>query len=423
MLRSLFSGVSGLRNHQVRLDVISNNIANVNTVGFKGSRCNFRDALYQTMQGATAPQGGRGGMNPRQVGLGVAVGSIDTIMTQGNTESTGRNTDLAIEGDGFFVVGDDNGARYYTRAGAFTLDRAGNLVNANGLKVLGWNAGANGIDVTNGTPGFIKIVRGEEMPPHATENVSYSGNLDARALADATSLRPAQKSIYDSLGNTHELTISFQKTGDNTWSWTATAPAGLLVDDGSGGAAAGTLTFSAAGALVGVTGPGTIRVLDDPGVPGDGLGGANPIAVKLDFTHLTQYAADTTANALDQDGYSRGSLTEFNVDAAGVITAYYTNGRSRALAQVAMAIFNNPEGLMRYGDTLFQESNNSGSAQVGVALTGGRGTLKPMSLEMSNVDLSQEFTNLIITQRGFQASSRVITTSDEVLQELVNLKR
>jgi flagellar hook protein FlgE len=417
MLRSLFSGVSGLRNHQIRLDVIGNNIANVNTVGFKGSRCNFRDVLYQTMSGATAPQGGRGGINPRQVGLGVSIASIDPVISQGNIESTGRNTDLAVEGDGFFVVGDDNGARFYTRAGSFTLDQLGNLTTAKGLKVVGWTAVAGVLDPANAVPGFIRVVRGEEMPPSATRRVSYNGNLDARAATGAT--RPAQKTIYDSQGNTHELTVTFAKTGVNTWSWTATADGTHTVDDGSGGAATGTITFNASGAFASATGPtNSLRI------QGGDLGGASTISpVSLQFGTLTQYASDTTANALDQDGYGRGSLTEFNLDTNGVITGYYTNGRSRALAQVALAIFNNPEGLMRYGDTMFQESNNSGVPQVGVALSGGRGTLKPGALEMSNVDLSQEFTNLIITQRGFQASSRVITTSDEVLQELVNLKR
>lgn len=418
MLRSLFSGVSGLRNHQIRLDVISNNIANVNTIGYKGSRCNFRDVLYQTQLGATAPQGGRGGINPRQVGLGVTVGSIDTVMSQGNIETTGRNTDLAIEGDGFFLLGDDNGAQFFTRAGAFSLDQAGNLINAgNGLKVVGWNADASGtLDPDNAVPGFIQIVRGAEMPPAATSTVAYLGNLDARAATGIT--RTAQKTVYDSLGNTHELTITFTKTAvANQWSWAATtSEAGITVDDGAGGAATGVLNFTDAGAYSSeVPAVATVRFT--------GIPNAANIVMDLGFNPLTQYASAATANAGEQNGYLRGSLTEFSMDTSGIITGYYTNGRSRALAQVATAIFNNPEGLMRWGDTLFQESNNSGVPQVGVALSGGRGTLKPGALEMSNVDLSQEFTNLIITQRGFQASSRVITTSDEVLQELVNLKR
>ncbi|MGE5507374.1 MAG: flagellar hook protein FlgE [Chitinophagales bacterium] len=418
MLRSLFSGVSGLRNHQIRLDVIGNNIANVNTIGFKESRCNFRDVLYQTVSGASSPQGGRGGINPKQVGLGVSVGSIDAVMTQGNIESTGRNTDLAIEGDGFFILGDDNGIQYYTRAGAFSLDTEGNLINAgNGLKVVGWTptGGAGALDPDNALPGFIQIKRGEEMPPSATTAVDYIGNLDSRASVGDT--RTAQKTIYDSLGNTHELTITFTKTNDNEWSWTAsTSDPSITVDDGSGVPATGSIYFTTGGAFSS-TNPATSTVHLT------GIAGADDISMTLDFTSLTQYGSAATANAGEQNGYSRGSLNEFSVDNSGVITGYYSNGRSRALAQVALAVFNNPEGLMRSGDTLFQASNNSGSAQVGTALSGGRGTIKPGSLEMSNVDLSQEFTNLIITQRGFQASSRVITSSDEMLQELVNLKR
>lgn len=421
-MRSLFSGVSGLRNHQIRLDVISNNIANVNTIGFKGSRATFRDVLYQTMLGATAPQGGRGGINPRQVGLGVSIGSIDSVMSQGNIETTGRNTDLAIEGDGFFILGDDNGAQFFTRAGAFSLDQVGNLVNAgNGLKVVGWNADPTTgvLDPNNAVPGFIRIIRGQEMPPRATTTVDYLGNLDAREVTGAT--RTAQKTVYDSLGNTHELTITFTKVDPaihpNRWTWTATcSDPTITVDDGAGGVATGTVDFTNGGAFEG-------EVPATPTVRFSGILGADDLVMTLDFDHLTQYASAATANAGEQDGYLRGSLTEFSMDTSGVITGYYTNGRSRALAQVALALFNNPEGLMRWGDTLFQESNNSGVPQIGVALSGGRGTLKPGALEMSNVDLSQEFTNLIITQRGFQASSRVITTSDEVLQELVNLKR
>jgi flagellar hook protein FlgE len=418
MLRSLFSGVSGLRNHQIRLDVISNNIANINTIGYKGSRANFRDVLYQTMSGASAPQSGRGGINPRQVGLGTSIGSIDTVMTQGNIESTGRNTDLAIEGDGFFILGDDNGGRFYSRAGSFSLDVSGNLINAgNGLKVVGWTAtGAGALDPNNALPGFIKVVRGAEMPPSATTKVDYLGNLDARAAVGDTKTAP--KTVYDSLGNTHGLSITFTKSGANTWNWAAsTSEAGLTVDNGVAGVpATGTLTFTAAGAFSSeVPALATARIT--------GIAGANNITLNLDFDPLTQYASAATVTAGEQNGYGRGSLTEFNLDNSGVITGYYTNGRSRALAQVALGVFNNPEGLMRYGDTVFQESNNSGVPQIGVALSGGRGTLKPGALEMSNVDLSQEFTSLIITQRGFQASSRVITTSDEVLQELVNLKR
>lgn len=418
MLRSLFAGVSGLRSHQTRLDVISNNIANVNTIGYKSSRADFRDVLYQTMSGAAAPQNGRGGVNPRQVGLGTSIGAIDTIMTQGNTESTGQNTDLAIEGDGFFVLGDDNGAQFYTRAGAFSLDDSGNLINtSNGLKVVGWTANGSGaLDTNNALPGFIKVMRGEEMPPSATTSVGYLGNLDSRAAVGDT--RTAQKTVYDSLGNTHDLTLTFTKTGDNTWSWTgSTSEAGLTVDNGTAGnPATGSITFTSGGAF-------STATPDPAAVRFTGLSGAADISMNLDFNSLTQYAADTTADAGTQDGYSRGSLSDFNVDSSGIITGSYSNGRSRALAQVALAVFNNPQGLTRYGDTLFQESANSGVPQVGISLSGGRGALKPGYLEMSNVDLSQEFTNLIITQRGFQASSRVITTSDEVLQELVGLKR
>lgn len=419
MLRSLFAGVSGLRNHQIRLDAIGNNISNVNTTGYKGSRVTFQDVLYQTIAGASSPQGGRGGMNPKQVGLGVGVSSIDTIVTQGNIESTGRNTDMAIEGDGYFVVS-DGGQSYYTRAGAFGLDAQGNLsLPGTGMRVMGWTPDASGVlDPNNALPGYIQIIRGQEMAPQATTSVEYLGNLDSRAATGDTVT--TQKTIFDSQGNTHQLTIVFTKlnpaTNPNEWTWTATSDAGVVDDGGApAGPATGTVEFTVGGAYSGVTGATTVHISGIPGVA--------DINITPDFDSLTQYGNVASANAGDQDGYSRGSLSEFSVDPRGVVTGYYSNGRSRPLAQVAMAVFNNPEGLTRAGNTLFQESNNSGTAQVGTALSGGRGVIKPGSLEMSNVDLSQEFTNLIITQRGFQASSRVITSSDEMLQELVNLKR
>ncbi|MCL4515987.1 MAG: flagellar hook protein FlgE [Firmicutes bacterium] len=420
MMRSLFSGVSGLRNHQIRMDVIGNNIANVNTIGYKGSRVTFRDLLYQTMSGSAAPQGNRGGINPQQVGLGVAVGSIDVIQTGGSSETTGQNTDMMIEGDGFFVL-QDGSRQFYTRAGAFKLDFDGNLTSPSGLKVAGWMANSGGVlpNLTATNLQGIVIQKGMQMAPSATTTASFIGNLDSRTAALATF--DTTLPVYDSLGNKYDVSIRFTKLNTpNEWNWEVTNPPWLV------GAAKsrGSLAFDALGVYTGTATVDAARYTpaDITGTP---PGGANlltiPIA-SIDFSGLRQYATESGIDK-SQNGYAQGSLNDFSVDATGVVTGLFSNGRNQPIAQVAMAVFNNPGGLSRSGETLFEETNNSGLAQIGSATTGGRGKITPGSVEMSNVDLSQEFTNMIVTQRGFQANSRIITTSDEMLQELVNLKR
>ncbi|MDI3281295.1 MAG: flagellar hook protein FlgE, partial [Bacillota bacterium] len=418
MMRSLFAGVSGLRNHQIRMDVIGNNIANVNTIGFKGSRVLFRDVLYQTLAGASAPTGTRGGTNPMQVGLGVALAAIDTIHTAGSFQSTGVDTDMAVEGDGFFVVSD--GLRqYYTRAGAFTVDDEGNLVAANGMRVLGWTADPRtGAINTQTAVAPIVIRRGAELAPSATTEAVFGGNIDASSPVGTTFTVP--KAIYDSQGNVRQLEIVFTKTAVNTWSWVAHCyhdPATGTDDHVTAGS--GTLVFypdgrldpdtDGAGPDTGSTGTGwtydpatgrasaTVTIVSNSGVNNWGV---NDLSVRIDFTDLTQFAAETSATAVSQNGYTRGTLQAFQVDSRGVITGSFSNGRNQALAQVALALFTNPAGLTRAGNTLFEESNNSGEVQIGTAGNGGRGLIKPSNLEMSNVDLSQEFTEMIITQRG-----------------------
>ncbi|MBO8127203.1 MAG: flagellar hook protein FlgE [Firmicutes bacterium] len=414
MMRSFYAGVAGLRNHQIRMDVIGNNIANVNTIGFKASRVTFADMLYQTLGGSSAPEGGLGGTNPRQVGLGVSVGSIDTIFTQGNIESTGRTTDLAIEGEGFFVLTGGNAERYVTRAGAFTLDEEGYLVNPAGYRLMGWQAVNGVINTDSDVPGIIQIRKGEEIPPGATTACEWGGNLDSRSAVGDT--RVTSQQIYDSQGNLHELTVTFQKAGVNTWTWTATCSSGVLTIEDSAGnpQPSGSVNFNLDGSFASADNF-TINITGIPGV--------QDIVITPDFSKLTQYANVSSANIEVQNGYPRGSLTSIDIDSRGVITGLYSNGRHRKLAQVAIGNFANVEGLTRVGQSMFMESNNSGELVIDQALTGGRGVIKAGSVEMSNVDLSQQFTDMIITQRGFQANSRVITTSDEMLQELVNLKR
>ncbi|MBE3518693.1 MAG: flagellar hook protein FlgE [Firmicutes bacterium] len=412
MMRSLFSAVSGLRSHQTRMDVIGNNIANVNTTAFKASRVTFQEIFAQTLRGATAPTAGatgRGGSNPLQVGLGVNLASIDTIHTPGNLQPTGKSTDLAIEGNGFFVVKD--GERIvYTRAGNFDRDAWGTLVDSEGRKVLGW-AAVNGVlppDRGAGNLTSITIKVGEMMPASATTTVVWSKNLDAEAPAGTS--RTIAVPVYDSLGRVQNLLVTFTKTANpNEWQWSCDWDQPPSQNIGSG-----TIQFDTSGAVSG----GGIATLNPFTPPG-----AATMTLTFDFNGLTQVAGPTTAEPSEVDGSSTGTLESFAFDTNGVISGFYSNGRSRILGQIALADFDNPGGLQKVGKNLFVESNNSGKAKIGAPDTGGRGRIAPSALEMSNVDLAEEFTQMIITQRGFQANSRIITVSDEMLQELVNLKR
>lgn len=411
MMRSMFSGVTGLRNHQIKMDVIGNNIANVNTVGFKKSRVTFQDTLSQTMRGASSPQGNRGGTNPMQVGLGMTIASIDTIHSPSSAESTGNMTDMAIEGEGYFILQGDGLDQYYTRAGNFGFDESGNLINtANGLKVLGWQDKENHTVPSDKSPqsiDTIQIRKGMMIPAEATTEVKFSKNLNA----DATDSYSLPFKIYDSQGHAHNLSITFEKTGDNNWQYT------ISIDENNGNitaGASGTIEFDDIGKLTTHNGD---NVTYEPN------NGAANISFGIDFSGVTQYDKETNIDMTYQNGYAAGTLTGVTTDTSGVITGIFDNGLSRQLAQVALANFDNPAGLIKAGQNMYRYSNNSGEPQIGQSGTGGRGTIAPGYLEMSNVDLSEEFTQMIITQRGFQANSRIITASDEMLQELINIKR
>jgi flagellar hook protein FlgE len=392
MLRSLFSGISGLRSHQTMLDVTGNNIANVNTTGFKSSQTQFQDTLSQVLQNAGGAQEGTGGTNPAQVGLGVRVAGITTNFTQGASQITGRSTDMMIQGDGFFVVRKGT-ETFYTRAGSFDFDATGQMVlPGEGALVQGW-AAVNGVVDTNGPLTDLRVPAGSIMPAVATTSATYEGNLDADAAVGTVLERTVD--VFDQTGNKRELALTFTKSATG-WSLTA--------GDGTATTAAMPLTFAADGSL---TTPTTLTV-----------GG-----VAVDIHALSGFAGLDTVKAKTQDGQAAGTLQSFALGADGTITGSFSNGLKQTIGRLALGSFTNPSGLEKAGGSLFSTSVNSGDAQVGAAGTGGRGSLAGGALEMSNVDLSSEFTSLIVAQRGFQANSRVITTSDEVLQELVNLKR
>jgi flagellar hook protein FlgE len=421
MLRSMFSAISGLRGHQIMMDVIGNNIANVNTVGFKSGRVNFQDILSQTVHGATAPQGGLGSIDPAQIGLGMTVAGIDVLQTQGNLQSTGKTTDMAIQGDAFFIESDGTQTTY-TRDGAFDIALDGSLANpASGMKVQGWQADANGnIDITQPISNLV-IPIGQRTTALATSNVTISGNLDAGA-AVGTSV-PTTMTVFDSLGISHSVKITYTKTSANSWDWAASkdaADTGITIANTPAAVGPpavapvnnGSMTFSTAGIESSMT--GTLAFTFPSG--------ATATTPAISMAQMTQFSG-TSQPAGQTDGFTSGTLVTFAVGDAGQLSGVYSNGQTQVLGQIALANFLNSAGLLRAGQNNFAATAASGKASIGTAGTGGRGTVMTGALEMSNVDLATQFTGMITAERGFQANGRVITTSDEMLQELVNLKR
>ena len=466
MMRSLFSGVSGLQNHQTRMDVIGNNIANINTTGFKRNRVNFQDMLYQQLQGASRPTDELGGVNPKEVGLGMSVASIDTIHLQGVLQTTGITTDLAINGNGFFVL-DDAGKQLFTRAGAFSIDEAGLMVNpANGMKVQGWMAqeidGFTILDVSSPV-GDLVIPVGSKDPARETSMVNFACNLDKRIPEIPENATPLQIregtwtthiDIYDSFGEKHILQVEFSKVQGTPNSWTAAVtvdpqneePTNTAIGFGEEAPAVGgptefTVNFSNNGTLLsaedgaGNVSGGAGQVLmnvayDVPDTTPDEEGNI----VRQQFTlnlgqvggftrSITQYSEASSSKAVEQDGRTMGYLDNFKIDQSGVITGVFSNGTTRPLGQVAMASFANQGGLEKAGSNTFRQTNNSGLANIGPSGIASKGIIVSGVLEMSNVDMADQFTDMIITQRGFQANSRTIQTADQLLQELLTLKR
>ncbi len=413
MMRALFAGVSGLRSHQTKMDVIGNNIANVNTVGFKASRVTFKEAFVQLIRGASRP-GTLGGTNPVQIGTGVNVGSIDQLFTQGSLETTGLPLDMAIQGNSLFVLS-DGGRQLYSRAGDFRLDASGRLTSGSGLAVQGINADAQGNFSSSSSIGDIVIRTDQRSPAQQTSQLTLAGNLDTGAAVGDT--HSMSITAYDSAGARHDLQLVFTNTGPGTWDWNATSATGAVTP-----ATPGTVAFNPNGSLASFTHPGGANFTFTPT-------GGTAIAMTVNsgtvagFDGLTGFANPSNAVVNSQNGYASGDLTNISVDSTGMITGYFSNGVSRSLSQVALATFNNPAGLLSSGDGAFLESPNSGLAVIGFAGTTNPSSITAGALESSNVDISQEFTNMIIAQRGFQANARVISTADDMLQELVNIRR
>ena len=463
MMRSLYSGVSGLQNHQTRMDVIGNNISNVNTTGFKRGRVNFQDMISQQLSGSARPTEEKGGVNPKEVGLGMTVAAIDTVFTQGNLQSTGISTDVAIQGNGFFL--EKNGERsFYTRAGAFGLDRDGTLVNpANGYKVQGWMAreidGEMVLRTSASTEDLI-IPVGSKDPAKATQNVNFACNLNKNTPVIPENATEAERTkgtwatefkIYDSFGNAHNLAVNFERVPDNPNQWRATVQVdpdnadytqtrvGLGTTDGMENSFL--VNFDNTGTLQSVTDTAgnasnetgeiilqTSFTVPESNADADG----NPLRQTLNINlgtigsqinTITQSASKSSTKAFYQDGYTMGYLENFKIDSSGVITGVYSNGTNRTIGQLAMATFTNQGGLEKAGDNTYVESINSGVANIGVSGVAGKGTLLAGALEMSNVDLTEQFTDMIVTQRGFQSNAKTIQTADTLLETVLSLKR
>lgn len=459
MLRGMYAGVSGLRTHQLKMDVIGNNIANVNTVGFKRSTATFKEVFSQTLQGASGPQGGFAGTNPQQVGLGVTQGAVSTIHTQGAAQTTDNPMDVMIDGNSFFVLSNDTGFlnRFYTRAGNFQVDEQGTLASPDGYKVLGYKVGDDG--TVSQEPGALVVNKADTMEPTTTKNIDMIGNLnsnmaivdgDGKLLPPANRTRYIDTRVYDSLGNSYTVKFNILRdvtqtvaagpppvytNTDNGWDITVDS-----ISDANGVKLYGTgstttnpitltsaviasdLKFDSSGKPIGAAAEFNLEIkrtghlFGNPDV-------VPPNTIKIDFSTLTQYGTEFTIEARRKDGNTAGNVDGFAISEKGELTAKYTNGESKVLGMLALAKFENNAGLEKMGGNLYQNTRNSGDAVLGRAAQQGYGKLNPGRLEMSNVDLSYEFTEMITTQRGFQANSKIISTSDEMLQELVNLKR
>lgn len=429
MMRSMYSGVSGLRIHQTKMDVIGNNIANVNTAGFKASRVTFSEVFSQTVQGASGASENAGGTNPMQIGLGSSVSSIDINMTEGAAQRTDNPLDLKIEGEGFFVVSDATGNKF-TRAGAFRIDEAGNLVNPDGLNVMGWYPNATTGVIEKGEVQPLQILNAQNMyiEPTATSAITLSGNINKNDPQITGAGSPFTFNLYDSLGYSYtaQFTITENTTAPPVYTFELAADS---VTDAEGN----TITNDALSVDIEFD-PATGKVVtplpafEITGLSTDFSEFTDPMPI--DAAGITMFAGNTTVTGTPGDatgiggGNQAGTISGFEVGSDGKILGRYTNGETKLLGQVVIATFENPAGLQKLGANLFVSTSNSGEFDgIGEDITSTGGSFNAGVLEMSNVDLSTEFTEMITTQRGFQANSRIITSSDEMLQELVNLKR
>lgn len=449
-MMAMYAGVSGLKSQQSKLDVIGSNISNISTVAYKGQTVSFSDLLSQTLSGATAGSAGTGGTNPMQIGLGVGLSATSTNMSTGSTQSTGNATDVSIGGSGFFIVqGGAAGDYQFTRAGNFGVDSAGNLT-VDGYKVCGWQgytANADGTYTfdtqksvealnlfTDSTNGNKKVIA-----PQASSEASVTGNLDPAKTATGTALNAigtvpttasatATMTAYDAQGNSYDVKVQLYKcyvdSATNTtsyyWQVDPATAADLSITANSG-----YIEFDSSGKIITTD---ATNYNTNPSItlaPQGTYAGAGSFSLALDFTGLSSYSStsDSGISVSSINGYAAGELQDFTIGSDGVITGVYSNGQKQPLGMIALANFNNPAGLQKLGGNLYGETVNSGNFTGGVAAgTGGTGALSAGTLEMSNVDLSEQFTEMMVAQRAYQANSKIISTADEMMQTVINMK-
>jgi flagellar hook protein FlgE len=411
MIASLYAGISGLSANATAMTVIGDNIANVNTTAFKSNRSHFANILSTSLGGQSATG---------NVGRGVEFWGVNAQWTQGSIENSSSATDLAINGKGFFIVQDGSGSNFYSRAGNFQFDKNGYLVNPDGLQLQGYQVDENG---NIGSIASIYIPGERISAPSPTTEFNFDINLSAQAEVAGT--YTTSQTVYDSLGNPIPVTFTFTKTAADTWSVAGSIPAATGGSVTFGGNPSMDITFGADGRMTSPAGDVTVAMVLDNGA-------ASPFSMTWDMYDdatgaslgdITGFASASGTTFQFQDGYPAGTLRSIAVNEEGIVTATYSNGEMTPMFQLALADFPSYDGLTKMGRNLYAESLASGQPLPGTASTGRLGNISPSSLEMSNVDLAEEFVKMITTQRAFQANSRVITSSDEILQELINIKR
>jgi flagellar hook protein FlgE len=420
MFTSFSTALSALNADSTAIDVVGNNLANLNSTGFKASTVLFQDLVTQSL-GA--------GLGQTQVGFGTGLPLTQREFTQGAIQTTAGVLDSAIQGDGFFVVQDSSGNTLYTRNGAFQTDNSGYLMTDTGDYVQGWTTlNADGTVNTNGPISNIVVPVGTLNPPTVTTTMSADLNLDSSSAIGTSSEFSMPITVYDSLGNSHVLTLNFEKTAANTWTYQVTIP-GADVSAGTAGtpydltgAAAGTLTFGPNGDLATPT-SGTPLTFSIPGL----TDGASDMSVTWNLYNsdgsatITQFGQASASSASSQNGSPAAVLDQVGIGDGGTVLAQYSDGNQVVVGQIALASIRNPDSLIAVGDNNFQLSALTATPAVGMPSTGGRGTIEGGSLEASNVDIATEFTNLIVYQRAYEANAHVVTTADQLSQDTINL--
>lgn len=405
--------LSGLMAAQDQLQAVSNNLSNLNTDGYKEVNVLFADVFAQT--GAV-----NGAGNPMQNGLGVTPAATVSNFSNGNISPTGIASNMALSGQGFFVVKNMDGSSAYTRAGDFTTNNSGYVTTPNGELLLGYPA-TNGVVNTSAALQTLQVGTGVTTPAVATTTMSITANLDSNTAVGGSG-PVSSLAVYDSLGAQHQLTVTYTKTAANTWNYTITIPSADLTSGGTGNTTigSGTLNFNGSGQLTSISGATAVSI------PSFTDGATGPQAISGPFgttanPTITQTSSANATSATTQDGYASGTLQTYSIEADGTIQGTFSSGKTLALGQVAVATFANNQGLSNVGNNKYEPTAASGNSVIGVAGTGGRGTITGGSVEQSNVDISTEFSKLIVAQQAYSANAKTITSFNQVSQATLQM--